>query len=86
MHDLVLCIQIKVVPRWSLPGRLRTIGLQEKNMSKATMPIPPSVNPVEIARIALKRLAERGMPPTPENYAQFYNAIVTIKSPEEKNQ
>ncbi|GAB7126252.1 hypothetical protein JCM19000A_07590 [Silvimonas sp. JCM 19000] len=53
-------------------------------MSKATMPIPPSVNPVEIARIALKRLAERGMPPTPENYAQFYNAIVTIKSPEEK--
>ncbi|GAA5784282.1 GGDEF domain-containing protein [Chitiniphilus shinanonensis] len=42
---------------------------------------PPPVNPVEIARIALKRLAERGLPPTPENYAQFYNAIVTIKSP-----
>ncbi|UXY15050.1 GGDEF domain-containing protein [Chitiniphilus purpureus] len=41
----------------------------------------PSVNPVEIARIALKRLAERGLPPTPENYAQFYNAIVTVKSP-----
>ncbi|WP_148716949.1 GGDEF domain-containing protein [Chitinolyticbacter meiyuanensis] len=45
----------------------------------------PSVNPVEIARIALKRLAERGLAPTPENYAQFYNAIVTIKSPETKN-
>ncbi|WP_051711124.1 GGDEF domain-containing protein [Andreprevotia chitinilytica] len=43
------------------------------------------VNPVEVARIALKRLAERGLPPTPENYAQFYNAIVTIKSPETKN-
>lgn len=45
-----------------------------------------SVNPVEIARIALKRLAERGMSPTPENYSQFYNAIVTIKSPESKSQ
>ncbi|HSC79660.1 MAG TPA: GGDEF domain-containing protein [Chitinolyticbacter sp.] len=45
----------------------------------------PSVNPVEIARIALKRLAERGLSPTPENYAQFYNAIVTIKSPESKS-
>ncbi|SMC28659.1 diguanylate cyclase (GGDEF) domain-containing protein [Andreprevotia lacus DSM 23236] len=43
------------------------------------------VNPVEVARIALKRLSERGLPPTPENYAQFYNAIVTIKSPETKN-
>lgn len=43
-----------------------------------------AVNPVEIARIALKRLAERGLPPTPENYSQFYNAIVTIKSPESK--
>ena len=43
-----------------------------------------NVNPVEIARIALKRLTERGMPPTPENYTQFYNAIVTIKSPETK--
>lgn len=43
------------------------------------------VNPVEIARIALKRLTERGLPPTPENYAQFYNAIVTIKSPESKS-
>lgn len=26
------------------------------------------------------------MPPTPENYAQFYNAIITIKSPETKSQ
>ncbi|QLG88605.1 GGDEF domain-containing protein [Chitinibacter bivalviorum] len=42
------------------------------------------VNPVEIARIALKRLSERGLAPTPENYAQFYNAIVTIKAPESK--
>ncbi|WP_348945732.1 GGDEF domain-containing protein [Chitinibacter sp. FCG-7] len=48
-------------------------------MSSAT-----PVNPVEIARIALKRLSERGLPPTPENYAQFYNAIVTIKAPESK--
>lgn len=43
------------------------------------------VNPVEIARIALKRLAERGLAPTPENYSQFYNAIVTIKSPDSKS-
>ncbi|SFN30794.1 diguanylate cyclase (GGDEF) domain-containing protein [Formivibrio citricus] len=43
------------------------------------------VNPVEVARIALKRIAERGLPPTPENYAQFYNAIVTIKAPESKS-
>lgn len=49
------------------------------------MPSTASVNPVEIARIALKRLTERGLPPTPENYAQFYNAIVTIKSPESKS-
>ncbi|XZG69951.1 GGDEF domain-containing protein [Chitinibacteraceae bacterium HSL-7] len=49
-----------------------------------TTPVPP-VQPVEIARIALKRLAERGLPPTPENYTQFYNAIVTIKSPESKS-
>ncbi len=42
------------------------------------------VNPVEVARIALKRIAERGLPPTPENYSQFYNAIATIKSPETK--
>ncbi|GHD66669.1 GGDEF domain-containing protein [Jeongeupia chitinilytica] len=41
-------------------------------------------SPVEVARIALKRLAERGLPPTPDNYAQFYNAIVTIKSPQTK--
>jgi len=47
-----------------------------------TMSTP--VNPVEIARIALKRLTERGLPPTPENYTQFYNAILTIKAPETK--
>ncbi|WP_027467858.1 GGDEF domain-containing protein [Deefgea rivuli] len=47
-----------------------------------TMSTP--VNPVEIARIALKRLSERALPPTPENYAQFYNAILTIKAPETK--
>ena len=44
----------------------------------------PAVNPVEIARIALKKLSERGLPPTPENYTKFYNAIATIKSPEAK--
>src|SRR5471032_2155143 len=49
------------------------------------MPSTVPVNPVEIARIALKRLAERGLAPTPENYSQFYNAIVTIKSPESKS-
>ncbi|MBE9608989.1 GGDEF domain-containing protein [Chitinilyticum piscinae] len=43
------------------------------------------VNPVEIARIALKRLTERGLPPTPENYAQFYNAVLTIKAPQDKS-
>jgi diguanylate cyclase len=48
------------------------------------MTSPTPVNPVEIARIALKRLSERGLAPTPENYAQFYNAIVTIKAPESK--
>nr|WP_314898635.1 GGDEF domain-containing protein [uncultured Deefgea sp.] len=47
-----------------------------------TMSTP--VNPVEIARIALKRLTERGLPPTPDNYSQFYNAILTIKAPETK--
>ncbi|WP_051305111.1 GGDEF domain-containing protein [Chitinilyticum litopenaei] len=45
----------------------------------------PPVNPVEIARIALKRLTERGLPPTPENYAQFYNAVLTIKAPQNKS-
>ncbi|MDR3410311.1 MAG: GGDEF domain-containing protein, partial [Formivibrio sp.] len=49
------------------------------------MPSTVPVNPVEIARIALKRLAERGLAPTPENYSQFYNAIITIKSPESKS-
>lgn len=49
------------------------------------MPSSTPVNPVEVARIALKRIAERGLPPTPENYSQFYNAIVTIKSPETKS-
>ncbi|MEN9659400.1 MAG: hypothetical protein RL571_2865 [Pseudomonadota bacterium] len=43
-----------------------------------------SVIPVEVARIALKKLSERGLPPTPENYTKFYNAIVTIKSPNAK--
>lgn len=45
---------------------------------------PSAVNPVDVARIALKRLAERGLPPTPDNFAQFYNAILTIKTPENK--
>ncbi|AOY00553.1 GGDEF domain-containing protein [Jeongeupia sp. USM3] len=50
------------------------------------MSITSPDSPVEVARIALKRLAERGLPPTPDNYAQFYNAIVTIKSPQAKPQ
>jgi len=37
---------------------------------------PPS--PVEIARRALKRLSELGLPPTPENYAAQYCAIAGI--------
>ncbi|WP_297577157.1 GGDEF domain-containing protein [uncultured Deefgea sp.] len=48
------------------------------------MTLSTPVNPVEIARIALKRLSERALPPTPENYTQFYNAILTIKAPESK--
>ncbi|BCL76419.1 hypothetical protein JHS3_21550 [Jeongeupia sp. HS-3] len=48
------------------------------------MSITSPESPVEVARIALKRLSERGLPPTPDNYAQFYNAIVTIKSPDAK--
>ncbi|STR45551.1 GGDEF domain-containing protein [Iodobacter fluviatilis] len=51
-------------------------------MSNVT--VSTSVNPVEIARIALKKLSERGLAPTPENYTKFYNAIATIKSPDAK--
>jgi diguanylate cyclase len=45
-----------------------------------------TLTPPDIARIALKRLGELGLPPTPENYARFYNAITTLKSPSDKSQ
>ncbi len=61
------------IRRFILPSRFTPV------MSSST-----PVNPVEIARIALKRLTERGLPPTPENYAQFYNAVLTIKAPQDK--
>lgn len=44
-------------------------------------PAPITLTPSDIARVALKRLAELGLPPTPENYTKFYNAIAAIKSP-----
>jgi diguanylate cyclase len=50
-----------------------------------TPPNAPTLTPSDIARIALKRLAELGLPPTPENYAKFYNAIAAIKSPTDKS-
>ncbi|WP_269531172.1 GGDEF domain-containing protein [Chitinimonas sp. BJYL2] len=50
-----------------------------------TPPQPQSLTPSDIARIALKRLAELGLPPTPENYTKFYNAIAAIKSPTDKS-
>lgn len=49
------------------------------------MPTTPhgaaSLTSADIARVALKRLAELGLPPTPENYGKFYNAIATLKAP-----
>ncbi|MBV8660191.1 MAG: diguanylate cyclase [Burkholderiales bacterium] len=50
-----------------------------------TPPHSPTLTPADIARIALKRLAELGLPPTPENYTKFYNAIAAIKSPTDKS-
>lgn len=44
----------------------------------------PTLTQSDIARVALKRLAELGLPPTPDNYSKFYNAIATIKSPVNK--
>ncbi|MFC4160877.1 GGDEF domain-containing protein [Chitinimonas lacunae] len=44
----------------------------------------PTLTPTDIARIALKRLAELGLPPTPDNYGRFYNAVATIKTPQDK--
>ncbi|PHV10688.1 hypothetical protein [Chitinimonas sp. BJB300] len=46
----------------------------------------PTLTPADIARIALKRLAELGLAPIPENYAKFYNAIAAIKSPTDKTE
>lgn len=45
----------------------------------------PTLTPIDIARIALKRLAELGLPPTPDNYGRFYNAVATIKTPHDKS-
>ena len=47
-----------------------------------------SLAPVEIARAALSRMAELGLPPTPENYACQYQAIVgapPAAAPEARN-
>lgn len=44
-----------------------------------------TLSPGDLARVALKRLTELGLPPTPDNYAKFYNAIATIKSPSDKS-
>ncbi|MDK2126290.1 GGDEF domain-containing protein [Parachitinimonas caeni] len=46
----------------------------------------PTLTPADIARVALKRLGEMGLPPTPENYSRFYNAITTIKSASEQSE
>ncbi|WP_018152401.1 GGDEF domain-containing protein [Leeia oryzae] len=37
-------------------------------------------SPADIARIALIRLAEQALPPTPENYARFYYEVTGEKS------
>ncbi|WP_179958397.1 GGDEF domain-containing protein [Chitinimonas arctica] len=56
-------------------------------MNERTATPSPShtLTPSDIARVALKRLAELGLPPTPENYTKFYNAIAAIKSPTDKS-
>lgn len=36
------------------------------------------LTPVQIARIALVRLSEKGVPPNPENYRRFYNDVAGI--------
>ncbi|MBV1774372.1 GGDEF domain-containing protein [Burkholderiaceae bacterium DAT-1] len=45
-----------------------------------------SMVPADIARIALRRLGELGLPPTPENYARFYNAIAILKTPNDRSE
>ncbi len=55
------------------------------NERPMTSPHSPTLTPADIARVALKRLAELGLPPTPENYTKFYNAIAAIKSPTDKS-
>ena len=50
-----------------------------------TVPHTPTLSPADIARIALKRLSELGLAPTPENYSKFYNAIAAIKSPTDRS-
>ncbi|MEW9899139.1 GGDEF domain-containing protein [Chitinivorax sp. PXF-14] len=39
---------------------------------------PRLTSPADIARVALKRLAELGLSPTPENYARFYHDIAGV--------
>lgn len=36
------------------------------------------LTPVQIARIALVRLSEKGVPPNPENYRRFYNEVAGV--------
>lgn len=36
------------------------------------------LTPVQIARIALVRLSEKGVPPSPDNYRRFYNEVAGI--------
>jgi diguanylate cyclase len=37
-----------------------------------------ALSPIQIARIALVRLSEKGVAPTPENYRRFYNDVAGI--------
>lgn len=41
------------------------------------------LTPVQIARIALVRLSEKAVPPTPDNYRRFYNDVAEVKEASE---
>jgi len=60
---------------------LPTASLCARNQMdiKPTAPL----NPVEIARAALMQMAERGLPPTPENYASQYHIASGMGPPGE---
>lgn len=45
------------------------------------MPATASLPPAELARIALRRLAESKLPPTPEHYTRLYYAIEGAPAP-----